>query len=61
MKIFEKLKKTKKRNLKAIATEYLPWIIIAILVLVIVFFAISKFSEQGSGFIDKIKNLFRRT
>lgn len=55
------LKNFKKRNLKGIATEYLPWIIIAILVLVIVFFAISRFSEQGAGFIDKIKNLFRRT
>jgi hypothetical protein len=50
-----------KRNIKAIATEYLPWIIIAILVLVIVFFAIMKYSDQGTNLIDQIKNIFRRT
>lgn len=55
-----KMKKSVKSK-KAIATEYLPWIIIAILVLVIVFFAINKYSQEGSGFIDTIKNLFRRS
>ncbi len=50
-----------KKNIKGIATEYLPWIIIAVLVLVMVFFAIVKYSGEGMGFIDQIKNLFRRT
>jgi hypothetical protein len=53
--------KKRKRDIRGIATEYLPWIIIAILVLVIVFFAIMKYSQQGTNFIDQIKNLFRRT
>lgn len=56
-----KKRKIKKRNIRGIATEYLPWIIIAILVLVIVFFAIMKYSGQGTSLIDQIKNLFRRT
>jgi len=53
--------KKKRLNKKAIATEYLPWIIIAVLVLVVVFFAIAKHGEDGMRFIDQIKNLFRRT
>ena len=50
-----------KKNVKGIATEYLPWLIIAILVLVIVFLAIMSFREKGIGFIDQIKNIFRRS
>lgn len=54
-------KRVNKKNIKGIATEYLPWIIIAILVLVIIFFAIAKYSGDGIRFIDNIKSLFRRT
>jgi len=58
MNMIEKIKKLKKR---AIASEYLPWLLIALLVLVIVFFAISKYGDDGINLIDKIKNIFRRT
>ncbi len=54
-------KRGEKKNKKGIVSEYLPWIIIAVLVLVIVFFAIVDFKNTGNGFIDQIKNLFRRT
>jgi hypothetical protein len=47
-------------NKRGIITEYLPWIIIALLVLVIVIIAISMFKEKGMSFIDQIKNIFRR-
>lgn len=61
----KKVKNKKKRkflkNIKGVASEYLPWIIIAILVLVIVFFAILSFREEGISFIDQIKNIFRRS
>jgi sensor domain CHASE-containing protein len=50
-----------KKNKKAIVSEYLPWIIIAVLVLVIVLFAIMDHRDDGMRFIDQIKNLFRRT
>ena len=56
-----KMRMISKKNLKGIATEYLPWMLIALLVLVIVFFAIAKYSADGIGFIDKIKSLFRRS
>jgi hypothetical protein len=49
----------KKRFKKGIITEYLPWLIIALIVLAIVFFAILMFKEKGISFIDKIKDLFR--
>jgi hypothetical protein len=55
------MKEKRKKTKKGIATEYLPWIIIALLVLVLVFFSIKNHSEDGIRFIDQIKNLFRRT
>ncbi|MFH1503542.1 MAG: hypothetical protein ABIE36_02705 [Candidatus Diapherotrites archaeon] len=53
----------KKRLLfkKGIVMDYLPWIIIAVLVLVIVLISIFFMSEKGNSFIDQIKNLFRRS
>lgn len=54
-------KKKCKKNIKGVATEYLPWLIIAVIVLVIVFLAIMSFRESGIGFIDKIKDIFRRS
>lgn len=46
---------------RGIVMDYLPWIIIAILVLVIVFIAIFVIKDSGVSFLDKIKNLFRRS
>ena len=42
---------------KGIASEYLPWILIAIAVLAIVLVAIFLFSEGGASLIEKIKSL----
>lgn len=48
------------KNKKAIVTEYLPWLLIALVVLAIVLLAIFLLKEKGISFIDQIKNLFRR-
>ncbi len=45
---------------KGIVMDYLPWVIIAILVLVIVLITIFILREKGISFIDQIKGLFRR-
>ena len=44
---------------RGIVMDYLPWIIISVLVLVIVFIAIFVIKRSGMSFLDKIKNLFR--
>jgi hypothetical protein len=49
-----------KKNCRGIVMDYLPWILIAVLVLVIVFIAIFVIKDTGKGFLDKIINLFRR-
>mgnify|MGYP001558487319 FL=1 len=46
---------------KGIVTEYLPWLLIALVVLVIVLISIFFLKEKGVSFIDQIKNLFRRS
>lgn len=43
---------------RGIVSEYLPWILIAIAVLMIVLVAVFMFKEQGITLITKIKNLF---
>ncbi len=43
---------------KGIVSEYLPWILIAIGVLVILAIAAFLLREQGANLIDKIKSLF---
>jgi len=43
-----------------IVTEYLQWLIIALIVLVIVFIPIFILKDTGNSFIDKIKDIFRR-
>lgn len=48
----------KEVNKKAIITEYLPWIIIAIAVLVILLLTAFFLKNQGINLIDKIKGLF---
>jgi len=49
----------KRINKKGIVSDYLPWLLIAIAILAIllIFFAVLK--DKGVGLIDKIKDLFR--
>lgn len=51
----------KKREIdsKGVITEYLPWILISLAVLVIVMVAIFVLRNEGNSIIDSIKNLFR--
>ena len=46
-------------NKRGIITDYLPWILIAVAVLVILMLTISLMREKGISLIDKIKDLFR--
>ncbi len=48
-----------KENKKAIITEYLPWLLIALAVLAVVMILIFSLKGQGISLIDKIKNLLR--
>ncbi|HUW44108.1 MAG TPA: hypothetical protein VMV95_04070 [Bacillota bacterium] len=48
-----------KRGKKGIISDYLPWILIAVAVLVILMITIFLLKEKGGGLIDQIKNLFR--
>jgi len=43
---------------KGIIADYLPWLIIGIAVLAIIFIAIFLLRGQGESLIDKIKDLF---
>jgi len=45
-------------NKKGIISEYLPWILIAVAVLVILMIAIFVLKEKGFSLIDQIKDLF---
>ncbi len=49
----------KKRDKNAIISDYLPWLLIAIIILVIVIIGIFVLKEKGFSLIDQIKNLFR--
>jgi len=44
---------------RGIIADYLPWLLIAIAVLVIIMVTIFILRDKGIGFIDQIKNLFR--
>ena len=48
-----------KRGKKAIVTEYLPWIIISVEILVIILVVIFSLKTQGISLIDKLKILFK--
>ncbi len=50
----------KKENKKGVVSEYLPWLLIALVLLVIVMISIFFLREKGFSLIDQIKNLFRR-
>ncbi|MFH1917715.1 MAG: hypothetical protein ABIJ14_01225 [Nanoarchaeota archaeon] len=43
---------------KGIISEYLPWLLIAVAVLVILLIAIFVLKGKGFSLIDQIKNLF---
>lgn len=44
---------------RGIITEYLPWLLIALAVLVIIMITIFVLKEKGISLIDQIKNLFK--
>jgi len=44
---------------RGIVTEYLPWILIALAVLVILTITIFVLKEKGISALDAIKNIFR--
>ena len=45
------------KNSRGIVADYLPWIMIAVAVLVIIMVAIFIMKGQGVSLIDKIKNI----
>jgi len=45
---------------RGIISEYLPWILIALAVLVLLLMAIFLLKDQGVSLIDNFKNLLRR-
>jgi hypothetical protein len=47
-----------KRAKKGIISEYLPWLLIAIIILTIVMISIFVLKGKGFEFIDKIKSIF---
>ena len=44
---------------KGIITEYLPWLLIGIAVIVIIVLAIVLMKDKGISFIDQIKGFLR--
>jgi len=48
-----------KRGKRGIISDYLPWILIAVAVLVILMITIFLLKGRGISLIDQIKNLFR--
>lgn len=48
-----------KKQKKAIVSEYLPWLLIALAVLVILSIAIFLLKEKGVNLIDKLKILIK--
>jgi hypothetical protein len=44
---------------RGIISDYLPWILIGVAMLVILLIAILVLREQGLGIIEKIKDIFR--
>jgi hypothetical protein len=47
-----------KRGKRGIVADYLPWLLIAVAILVILMVAIFILRGQGTSLIDKIKNIF---
>jgi sensor domain CHASE-containing protein len=44
---------------RGIVSEYLPWLIIAVILLVIILLSIFLLKGKGFQFIDQIKNIFK--
>ena len=49
----------KRSDKKGIISEYLPWILIAVAILVILMIAIFVLKDKGFSLIEQIKSLFR--
>lgn len=47
------------RGKRAVVADYLPWILIAVVVLVILMISLFVLKGTGVSFIDKLKNLIR--
>ena len=45
-------------NKRGIVSDYLPWILIAVAILVILMISIFILKGQGISIIDKLKNIF---
>ncbi|MGY4884685.1 MAG: hypothetical protein ACP5NZ_03870 [Nanobdellota archaeon] len=44
---------------KGVVSEYLPWLLIALILLVIIVISIFFLKKEGTSLIDSIKNIFR--
>jgi len=44
---------------KGLVADYLPWIIISLAVLAIIFVSLFVLKDKGNSMIDSIKNIFR--
>ncbi len=49
-----------KKDKKGIISEFLPWLLIAVAILVVLMITIFILRGQGTSLIDKIKGLFGR-
>jgi len=49
----------KKRSVKGIVADYLPWLLIAIAILVILLITTFILKGKGISLLDKIKDLFK--
>lgn len=49
----------KKIHKKAVVAEYLPWLIIAVVVLAVLVVFIFLLKNQGFSLVDKLKSLLR--
>ena len=56
----KEVNKAKKGNKKAVISEYLPWLLIALVLLVIMVITIFFLKEKGISLVGQIKGLFRR-
>ena len=59
--MIERGKMIKRIFKKGVVSEFLPWLLIALVLLVIVIISIALLKEKGISLIDQIKNLFRRS
>ena len=44
---------------KGIVSEYLPWLLIAIAILVIILISVMIMKDKGISLIEQIKNIFK--